>query len=298
MGKIWSALILLIKAHSKLYNMKKILFPTDFSPTAENAFLYALALAKATKAQLTLIHVYELPELGRALKNTTREVYELMEMESLETFKKSVNQLHKVADEHNMGDVEFDQAMVEGEAIYKISQAAKEIEADFIVMGTKGATGLKEVFLGSVTTGVMEEAKVPVLSIPEDAHFEHSINRVAYLTNYKSEELSAFEETCSFASLFKASVDCVHFSIGDENEDGGQMEKWRSSTSNQNVDIDFRVEKGSDIETALMRYTKDRKIDVLAVQPRKKNIFTRLFSKSVSKQIAHHISVPLLSLPA
>lgn len=278
--------------------MKKILFPTDFSPTAENAFLYALALAKATKAHLTLIHVYELPELGRALKNTTREVYELMEMESLEAFKKSVNQLHKVAEENNMGDIEFDQAMVEGEAIYKISKAAQEIDADFIVMGTKGATGLKEVFLGSVTTGVMEEAQIPVLSIPEEAHYENAINRVAYLTNYKSEELPAFESTCSFASLFNASLDCVHFSIGEENEDGGQMEKWRGLISSEKVNVDFRIEKGFDIESALMSYTKDRKIDVLAVQPRKKNIFTRLFSKSVSKQIAHHIKVPLLSLPA
>lgn len=278
--------------------MKKILFPTDFSPTAENAFLFALALAKATNAHLTLIHVYELPELGRALKNTTREVYELMEMESLESFKKSVNQLHLVAEEHNMGDVAFDQAMVEGEAIYKISKAAKEIEADYIVMGTKGATGLKEVFLGSVTTGVMEESNIPVLSVPDEAHYEDAINRVAYLTNYKSEELAAFEKTCAFAQLFNAGVDCVHFSIGEENEDGGQMNKWKESAASQKVSVDFRIEKGTDIEEALMSYTKERKIDILAVQPRKKNIFTRLFSKSVSKQIAHHIKVPLLSLPA
>lgn len=278
--------------------MKKILFPTDFSPTAENAFLYALALTKATKAHLTLIHVYELPELGRALKNTTREVYELMEMESLEAFKKSVSQLHKVAEKNNMGDVEFDQAMVEGEAIYKIAKAAKEIEADFIVMGTKGATGLKEVFLGSVTTGVMEEAQVPVLSIPDEAHYENAINHVAYLTNYKSEELNAFEQTCAFAALFNASVDCLHLSIDEEDEDGGQMDKWKGLTSVQNVAVDFRIEKGDDIEAALMNYTKAQKIDVLAVQPRKKNIFTRLFSKSVSKQIAHHVRVPLLSLPA
>lgn len=278
--------------------MKKTLFPTDFPPTAENAFLYALALAKAMKAHLTLIHVYELPELGRALKKTTRDVYELMEMESFEAFKKSVNQLHKVAEENNMGDVEFDQAMVEGEAIYKVSKAAQEIAADFIVMGTKGATGLKEVLLGSVTTGVMEESKVPVLSVPDEAHYKHALNRVAYLTNYKVEELSAFEKTAAFASLFGASLDCVHFSIGEENENGGQMDKRKNSSAVQNSKVEFRIEKGADIESALMNYTNERKIDVLAVQSRKKNIFTRLFSKSVSKQIAHHIKVPLLSLPA
>jgi nucleotide-binding universal stress UspA family protein len=62
--------------------------------------------------------------------------------------------------------------------------------------------------------------------------------------------------------------------------------------------VEFRIEKVADIELALMNYTNKRKIDILAVHPRKKNIFTRLFSKSVSKQIAHHIKVPLLSLPA
>lgn len=282
----------------KILKMKKILFPTDFSPAAENAFLYALSLSKSTKAELTLLHVYELPELGRALKNTTREVYELMAMESLETFKKSVNQLHDKADEHGLGDVHFDHAMVEGEAVYKIAQAAKEFNADLVVMGTKGATGLKEVFLGSVTSGVMEEAHVPVLSIPDTSVFSNQLKKVAYLTNYKTEELAAFEQTCAFAFLFNASVDCVHFSIGEKNEDSGQMEKWKNSTKILTVPVDFHVEHGSDIESALLNYSEKNHIDVLAVQPRKKNIFTRIFSRSVSKQIAHHIKVPLLSLPA
>lgn len=277
-------------------HMNKILFPTDFSKAAENAFLYALALAKATQAELELIHVYELPELGRSLKTTTREVYEMMEMESLENFKSSVSALHKIAEANNMGDVPFKQAMVEGEAISKIARAAIETKAEMIVMGTKGATGLKEIFLGSITTGVIEEAKIPVLSIPEDARFSHPIEKVAYLTNYKTEEVQAFESVCDFAAIFDAKVVCVHFNINNE-EDSGDMEKWSSSIKKQKVAVEYHVETGTDLEEALIEFKNQHNVSIIAVQPRKKNIFTRLFSKSVSKQIAHHIHVPLLTMP-
>jgi nucleotide-binding universal stress UspA family protein len=276
--------------------MKKILFPTDFSKAAENAFLYALALAKATKAELELIHVYELPELGRSLKSTTKEVFEMMEMESLENFKASVSQLHNVAEANGMGDVSFKQAMIEGEAVYKISRAATEIHADIIVMGTKGATGLKEIFLGSITTGVIEEAHIPVLSIPEEAKFSQPIEKIAYLTNYKPEEVKAFEAVCGFAGIFGSEVVCVHFNI---NNEGGadDMEKWRSLIKTDCVKASFYVEEGANLEEALIQFTSKHSVSIIAVQPRKKNIFTKLFSKSVSKKIAHHIDAPLLTLP-
>jgi nucleotide-binding universal stress UspA family protein len=277
--------------------MKKILFPTDFSATAENAFLYALALSRATGAELTLVHVYELPELGRSLKTTTKEVYEMMEMESLDNFKAAVKKLHSVAESHGMGEIEFNQAMIEGEAVYKISRAAAEMQADMVVMGTKGATGLKEIFLGSITTGVIEECHVPVLSIPDGASYSDPIGKVAYLTNYKPEEVKAFESVCNFSGLFNANVVCVHFDISKEEDCGQEMEKWKSQIAGQQTDVEFLIEKGTNLEDALVQFKVNHHVDIIAVQPRKKNLFTRLFSKSVSKQIAHHIQVPLLTLP-
>src|SRR5690554_7801592 len=100
--------------------MIKILFPTDFSNAAENAFFYALQLTKKLNAKLVLAHVYELPDLGRTLHNTSKEVHEIMEMETLETFRNSVETLREKANEHGYGDVDFKHVMAEGEIVTRI----------------------------------------------------------------------------------------------------------------------------------------------------------------------------------
>src|SRR5690554_5004056 len=124
--------------------MIKILFPTDFSNAAENAFFYALALTRKMKAELVLAHVYELPDLGRALHNTSKEVFEIMEMETLENFKKSVDTLRRKANNNGFEDIDFKHVMSEGQVVPKITQLAKQEKADYIVMGTTGASGRSE----------------------------------------------------------------------------------------------------------------------------------------------------------
>lgn len=276
--------------------MKKILFPTDFSAAADNAFLFALAIAKKFDSELTLLHVYELPELGRALKSTTKEVYEMMEMEALRDFKASVKKLHEIADKNGFSDVQFSQEMAEGETVFTVTKIAEKEKFDLVVMGTQGATGLKEVFLGSVATGVIDESKIPVLTIPSTASHEHKISKVAYLSNYKEEEFDAFQVSAEFAKAFDAELMCIHYKS--ENEDKEKdVAVWRSKTEAIHANTSYHVITGDDFEKALIALNKTENINVLAVQPRRKNIFTRLFSKSVSKSIAHHIEVPLLALP-
>ena len=278
--------------------MKKILFPTDFSSAAENAFLNGLSLAKKLNAELILLHVYELPELGRALKTTTKEVYEMMEMEALEEFKAETKKLREIAEKNNMGDIPFSQEMLEGDSISRIVQAATKFKADVIVMGTKGATGLKEIFLGSIAAGVIDESPVNVICIPSATSHKNTVDKIAYLTNYKNEEIQGFHDIVAFANLFEAEVLCVHFDGDDSCSNGEEMKAWKEKiTVDAETKIKYQVLKGSDFEKALIEFNENEKIDLIAVQPRKKNIFSRLFSKSVSKTIAHHLNIPLLTLP-
>ncbi len=277
--------------------MAKILFPTDFSSAAENAFLNALSLAKKINAELILLHVYELPELGRALKTTTREVYEMMEMESFEAFKEEVKKLREIASLNGYSDISFSHEMMEGDSIYRINQVAEKYKVDYIVMGTKGATGLKEIFLGSVASGVIDSAAVDVICIPESTNHKTTLNKVAYLTNYQKEEQTGFKKIGDFAKMFNAEVLCVHFDGDDSCEKGEEMEAWKSKVDRPDVKLSYHVLKGNDFEKELIRFNQENNIDLIAVQPRKKNIFARLFSKSVSKSIAHHLNVPLYTFP-
>lgn len=278
--------------------MTKILFPTDFSKAAEKAFLYALELTQKLNAELTLLHVYELPELGRTLQNTTREVYELMEMESLETFKNSVEKLRAFAEEKGYADVDFKHVMTEGEAGYSITGIAKEESVDYIVMGTKGATGLKEVFLGSVASGVIDSAHCNVISVPEKTDYKEKLDRIAYLTNYTEKEIESFNTVAKFAKHFEARIDCIHFDEDEEKLSTQKMDEWKSKLDPQGLEVKFNNISGNNFEEALADFYKAEGIDIVAIQPRKRNFFVKIFSKGVSKKLAHHIEIPLFTLPA
>jgi nucleotide-binding universal stress UspA family protein len=278
--------------------MTKILFPTDFSEAAEKAFLYALELTQKLNAELTLLHVYELPELGRALQNTTREVYELMEMESLEAFKKSVEKLREFSSDNGYGDVDFKQVMTEGEAVYSITGIAKEEAIDYIVMGTKGATGLREVFLGSVASGVIDNANCNVISVPQETDYKDKLDRIAYLTNYTEKEIKSFNTIAKFAKHFEARINCIHFDEDGEKMSTEQMDKWKAKLDTQNVEVIYNIISGSNFEETLADFYTTNGIDIVAIQPRKRNFFVKIFSRGVSKKLAHHIEIPLFTLPA
>lgn len=278
--------------------MINILFPTDFSKAAENAFLYALHLTKALDANLTLAHVYELPELGRALHNTSKEVYELMEMESLENFNKSVKKLRELAIEKGFGDVEFKHVMAEGQIIHKVAAIAEKEDIDYIVMGTTGASGLKEVFLGSVASGVIDSAPCRVLSIPVQTSPADSIDKVAYLTNYKDEEVVSFDQIAAFAKKFNAEIYCIHYDEHVNDVSQEEMTAWKEKLHTDGLNVSFEVITGEDFEHALIEFYEKNKVDIIGIQPRKRNLFTAIFKKSNTKSIAQHLEIPLLSLPA
>lgn len=76
--------------------MKNILFPTDFSQTADNAFIYALHLAKSLGANLHVLHTYSMPivsGLGVESSEVIQQVYENVELTSFENFKEKAGEL-------------------------------------------------------------------------------------------------------------------------------------------------------------------------------------------------------------
>ncbi|RFC54203.1 universal stress protein [Brumimicrobium aurantiacum] len=278
--------------------MTKILFPTDFSQAAENAFFYALQLTKKLNAELVLTHIYELPDLGRSLHNTSKEVFEIMEMETLEKFKKSVEELRNKAIVNGYVNVEFRQQMDEGQTVPKIIDLAIKEKADYIVMGTTGASGLKEVLLGSVTAGVIDRSPCNVLSIPNDVSPTNTIDKIAYLTNYQDEEIDSFNVVHDFAKIMDASMSTIHFYKDVTEMEESEMEEWKKKLNVDSNQLESHVVSGANFEEAVSRLYIDEDIDVLAIQPRKRNFFTQLFKKSVSKQMVHHLNIPLFTLPA
>lgn len=149
--------------------IKKILAPTDFSQLSEAGVRYALHLAQALGAEVTVYHVVNYEELMAhrdrmaevAVNNyTVRPPQQLLERHqlALDTFLKD-----RFSD--LLPSVKVHKKVEMGVAHKNIVEEAKEEGADLIVIATHGRTGLSHVFLGSVTEKVVRHATCPVLSI-------------------------------------------------------------------------------------------------------------------------------------
>jgi len=140
--------------------IKHILVPTDFSPASEKAIDYALTLAESCGARISLVHVVEpliAPELA---------AYSVM-IDDVEVTRQMRDKVAALAQAHGLGAKRFGRAAVRrGTAFHEITQAARDLKADIIVIATHGYTGLKHVLLGSTTERVVRYARCPVLVVP------------------------------------------------------------------------------------------------------------------------------------
>lgn len=139
--------------------IKKILCPVDFSEVSHNAIRYAKEFACAMGAELILLHVVEpitmtaetVPYVSEAEleRNAKDELAALVQKECPRTL--SVKPLVKI-----------------GIAPDTIIKVAEQEDADILIMGSHGRTGLTRLLLGSVTEAVMRRAKLPILIVKQE----------------------------------------------------------------------------------------------------------------------------------
>jgi len=135
-----------------------LLVPTDFSPYAEDALAYAIALARALRARVTLLHVisamyWATGEMPGALSASLMEELESVAQQSLEQAFQRVR----------AAGLEGEVVVLHGSPFEGIVSAARDQGVDLIVMGSHGRTGLPHLLLGSVAERVVRLAPCPVL---------------------------------------------------------------------------------------------------------------------------------------
>ena len=101
--------------------MKKILVPIDFSETSDNAFVYALEMAKRLKAELVLLHTFELPIVdSQAMPINYATIYNSIELANFEHFKQKMPKLHTIAEERNLNQIPLSHIMMDGDLLLSI----------------------------------------------------------------------------------------------------------------------------------------------------------------------------------
>lgn len=142
-------------------NVKKILFPTDFSDGSDNALPYAADMAKHYGAKLYLLHVIQ--DIAKAAGWHVPHV----SLDGLyrDIEKNAAKEMDRYGLEEFRGFKDIERIVVKGTPYEEILKFARENKADLIVIGTHGRKGLDRVIFGSTAEKVVRDAPCPVLSV-------------------------------------------------------------------------------------------------------------------------------------
>jgi nucleotide-binding universal stress UspA family protein len=275
--------------------IKHILVPTDFSDCSLNALEYATKFAKQInpQAEITILNAYTVP-LAYADFNIAYDVGE-----SEDEIKKYINSEFDRIEEKVPYLKEFEYETVKTENYVKdaIEEYCLENDVDLIIMGTKGASGVDEVILGTNAHRVIKAELAPTLVIPEDAKYV-DIKNIALSSDYKGVMAELLAPVKAIRQAYASDIHLIHVSTEP------MLDKEKSSEA-KNLELHlkglphqyhFMVNKN--VESGIDAFAEKNKIDLLVVLPRKKGLFESLFGKSESKSLIFHTKVPLLALAA
>jgi len=274
--------------------MKKILFPTDFSEVANNAFVHALEFAKILQGELVLLHTFELPVYdNQYFPENYNVIFDSLQLSEFNMFKEEIPKLRAIAEERKLDKVKMSHRLMDGNLIYNIKRAIKEEKIDFVVMGTSGASGWEAFFLGTNTGSVLTAVDVPVLSVPLDSKFK-KIETIGFTTRYRAKDKKALKDVLEIAKKTKAKVRCLYVKTGNSDVPEATIKHWEKEFAGEPVL--FSVIPSDDVKDTILDFVLFKDIDILAMLTYKRNFFVELFKPSLTLKFANSSDIPILAM--
>lgn len=277
--------------------MKKILFPTDFSDVTQKAFTYALDLANQLNASITTLHAYQKPDVGDfVMPSSLSEFYDGLDWNEFENYQQAIPSLREIAANQNLGHIRINHAMVEGETISTITKIAKTENYDLIVMGTEGASVLKEIFVGTYAGEVMEEAPCPVIVVPKNAVFDGRIDKIGVTIDFSSDDMKVLNNILVLANALKTNVEVIHVDSTNTGMLTKRIQEFKTAYANHQ-ELSFIELEGHDIVETVANYAENNAIDILVMVTHKRNFIQELFSFSHAKKMSYQKAIPVYAIP-
>ncbi len=279
--------------------MKKILVPTDFSKNSANALQVAAELALKSGASIELLHVN-----SEAVYTPVFSEYYAMQKLELDEYAKAItDDLHaaktRLINEERYAKLPIETRMEEGFLHNTVKRIAEEDGCDLVVMGTKGATGAVEFFVGSNTEKVIRTTVCPLLVVPEVAQTSE-IKRVIMPTTLKPDQLKAFETLASWQQLLGFEVIVLYL-----NNPGG----FDSNAAMNEAARDFYAKSGLqkaelftssntfNEEQAILQFADERDADLIAMATHQRKGISHMLFGSLTEDTANHAEIPVLCIP-
>ncbi|NJW52381.1 universal stress protein [Salinimicrobium oceani] len=273
--------------------MKRILVPIDFSEQAERALKVAAQLAKKYGGEIYLLHLIELPAdmvnpVGDTRSNDLPEALFFMKMA-----KKKFDDL---LSRPYLKDLKIYDTVEINKAFDGIMDTSKKYNCDFIVMGSQGATGLKEMFIGSNTEKVVRTSDIPVLVIKNE-HQEFRLEKFAFATNLEENGTAALRKVVEFSKLTGAKLHLVYINTANEFFTSIETDKkLKKCLEGLNFsDYEFHVYNDDSVEQGILNFAQKIDADLVGVATHGRKGLSHFFNGSLSEDLVNHAKSPVIT---
>jgi nucleotide-binding universal stress UspA family protein len=278
--------------------MKQIVVPTDFSKCADNAIDFAIQSAKILPAKVTLLHSFEINDnIYTDYMGVNREY----NLSILNGVKEKLAQLKKNIEETD--GIVVDTLISTSALQDTIAKSVNEKNADLIIMGTLGASGIKEKLWGSRTAAVIGKSDIPVMAIPIEYKWKKP-QTILLATNKFEKEPAILDYLFELAGLYMAHVQVAVFTNVDNDKAAlflehknkiAQYEKFLKETYNESTLASVHL-YGKDYQTTLQNFIRENNIDIFVMVTYPRSFWERIFNPGMTKRMSYHTHIPLLAI--
>jgi nucleotide-binding universal stress UspA family protein len=270
----------------------KILVPVDFSDQSLAAVKVAVNIAKSKKGEVILLHLLDIPNFYG-----TDVLRELNSDESFFMVKGAKEKMNEFLTKVETTDVEISSEIKLDNTYSGIIEFADEFAADYILMGTQGASGMKEVFVGSNTEKVVRRSNVPVICIKE---YDESLkfNDIVFASNFYKESDSVVKHLKDLVNHFGSRLHLLRVNTERDFET-----TWYSNKVMQDFidefdfgnDCTINIYNDDSVENGIMRFSKEINADAMVVSTHKRRGLNHWFNGSLGSDLVNHSILPVIT---
>jgi nucleotide-binding universal stress UspA family protein len=272
--------------------MKRILVPCDFSECAQNAYTFALDIAKKTNGELFVIHaidlpfIYDAPLYGIPYMVDTNGLMTELENVAKENFRK-MKSSHSV--QH---DISFE--VCHGPVTATIRKFIDDHQIDLVVMGTKGANGLSEILIGSNTEKVVRYSPVPVVAVRKAVNLS-SIQNIVFPTSLEPDQDDLISDVKELQAFFDARLHLLVINtphnLKRAADETSLVKDHARKHGLENYTINIRED--FDEQAGILDFVLEIHGDMIAMGTHGRKGLSHLFRGSIAEDVVNHVDVPV-----
>ena len=274
-------------------SIKNILVPTDFSDHARYAAEVAASIAKKCNARIYLLHALNIPNYE---SNMRFEQFESIP-EGLYFMKLARKRFDEFKALPFFSGVEIVEAVTFQNTYEAIAGEAEENDIDLIVMGSKGASGWKELFVGSNTERVIRLSPCPVLTIKESRP-DFDIDKVLFASNFDEDSREAFKRGKELLETFDPEYHFLQVTTPRNFESSKKsyerMEGFARSVGMDKVEL--HIHNAETIEDGILEFQEEEPMDLNVIATHGRRGISHMVFGSLTEDVANHSNFPVLSI--